>query len=82
MAVGAIRVLKEAGRRIPEDVSVVGFDDSPTARYAEPPLTSVHQPVEAMGKTMAQVLVSRMRGEEIPVRLVVLDTHLVVRESS
>jgi DNA-binding LacI/PurR family transcriptional regulator len=82
MAIGAMQVLKQAGRRIPEDVSVVGFDDSSTARISDPPLTSVHQPLEAMGKAMAQVLVSRIRGEEVPVRLMILDTHLVVRASS
>ena len=53
MAVGAMRVLREYGRRVPDDVAVVGFEDSVLARQTEPPLTTVHQPVEAMGREMA-----------------------------
>lgn len=82
MAVGAMRVLRESGRSIPSDVAVVGFDDSATARHAAPPLTSVHQPVQAMGRAMAQLLVRRIRGEHIDPGVVILDTHLVVRGSS
>jgi DNA-binding LacI/PurR family transcriptional regulator len=82
MAVGAMRVLKEHGRRIPDDVAVVGFDDSATARHTDPPLTSVHQPLEAMGREMSRLLVARIRGETIERSTVILDTHLVTRESS
>jgi DNA-binding LacI/PurR family transcriptional regulator len=81
MAVGAMRVLREYGRRIPTDVAVVGFEDSVLARQTEPALTTVHQPVEAMGREMARLLVAHIRGEKIPAPLVVLDTHLVVRAS-
>lgn len=82
MAVGAMRVLKEHGRRIPEDVAIVGFDDSAYARHTDPPLTSVHQPLEAMGREMARLLVARIRGEPVGSSVVVLDTHLVTRASS
>jgi DNA-binding LacI/PurR family transcriptional regulator len=82
MAAGAMRVLREAGRAIPSDVAVVGFDDSVTARHASPQLTSVHQPVEAMGREMSRLLIARIRGEEVEPGAVILDTHLVVRESS
>ncbi|MGI8336569.1 LacI family DNA-binding transcriptional regulator [Actinomadura scrupuli] len=82
MAAGAMRVLREAGRAIPSDVAVVGFDDSVTARHAAPKLTSVHQPVEAMGREMSRLLVARIRGEHVEPGAVILDTHLVVRESS
>jgi DNA-binding LacI/PurR family transcriptional regulator len=82
MAVGAMRVLKEHGLRIPEDVALVGFDDSATARHTDPPLTSVHQPLEAMGREMARLLVARIRGESIDNSMVILDTHLVTRASS
>ncbi|WP_433183455.1 LacI family DNA-binding transcriptional regulator [Actinoallomurus sp. CA-150999] len=82
MAFGAMRVLKQLGRRIPDDVALVGFDDSSTARHSDPPLTSVHQPLEAMGREMARLLVARIRGEEIEQPVVILDTHLVARESS
>ncbi|WP_329256688.1 LacI family transcriptional regulator [Actinoallomurus sp. NBC_01490] len=82
MAVGAMRVLKEQGRRIPGDVALVGFDDSATARHTDPPLTSVHQPLEAMGREMARLLVARIRGEPVGNSTVILDTHLVTRASS
>jgi DNA-binding LacI/PurR family transcriptional regulator len=63
-------------------VAVVGFEDSVLARQTDPPLTTVHQPVEAMGREMARLLVSHIRGDEVPEPLVVLDTHLVVRASA
>ncbi|MFF4853145.1 LacI family DNA-binding transcriptional regulator [Streptomyces sp. NPDC001194] len=84
MAVGARRELRAAGRRIPEDVALVGFDDSVLARHMDPPLTSVRQPVEEMGRTMARMLLARIAGEpgEPGEAAVVLPTELVVRESS
>ncbi|MDO3682265.1 LacI family DNA-binding transcriptional regulator [Micromonospora sp. C28ISP2-4] len=82
MAFGALRALREAGRRVPEDVAVIGFDDAPIARQAEPPLTTVFQPVEEMGRQMARLLVSRIRGEEVPSPHVLLDTELVHRASA
>jgi DNA-binding LacI/PurR family transcriptional regulator len=82
MAMGAMRVLKDHGRRIPSDVAVVGFDDSAPARHTDPPLTSVHQPLEAMGREMARLLIARIRGEAIDRSMVILDTYLVARESS
>ncbi|HZB28570.1 MAG TPA: LacI family DNA-binding transcriptional regulator [Streptosporangiaceae bacterium] len=82
MAIGAMRVLKESGRRIPDDVAVVGFDDSATARHTVPPLTSVHQPLESMGREMARLLYARIKGETPEHPAVILETHLVVRESS
>ena len=80
MAYGAIRCLRSVGRRVPDDVAVVGFEDSPVARQTEPPLTTVHQSVEEMGRAMARLLLACIAGE--PRRLVLLDTHLVVRASA
>jgi DNA-binding LacI/PurR family transcriptional regulator len=80
MAAGAIRALREQGRRIPEDVAVVGFEDSAVARQTLPPLTTVHQSVEGMGREMARLLLARIAGG--PAHSTVLDTHLVVRESA
>ncbi|GAA2294878.1 LacI family DNA-binding transcriptional regulator [Nonomuraea roseoviolacea subsp. roseoviolacea] len=82
MAVGAMRVLKAAGRAIPGDVAVVGFEDSKAAAHTDPPLTTVHQPTEAMGRQMAQLLVARINGEEVRQPVVILDTHLVLRASA
>ena len=81
MAVGALRVLRDAGLRVPEDVAVVGFDDSPLCRHTDPELTSVHQPVEEMGRVMADLLVARIAGEDVPPQTV-LPTTLVVRGSA
>ncbi|GAA0805477.1 LacI family transcriptional regulator [Spirilliplanes yamanashiensis] len=83
MAAGALRVLRAAGRRVPEDVAVVGFDDSVIAAQTDPPLTSVHQPVDRMGRELVALLLSRLRGGEDPGRReIVLGTELVVRRSS
>ncbi|MBQ0983607.1 LacI family DNA-binding transcriptional regulator [Streptomyces sp. F63] len=82
MASGARQVLREAGRRIPEDVALVGFDDSPVARHMDPPLTSVRQPIEEMGRTMARVLLREIGQPDSGSRQVVLPTELVRRGSS
>jgi DNA-binding LacI/PurR family transcriptional regulator len=82
MAAGAMRVLKERGRRIPSDVAVVGFEDSAVARQTEPPLTTVYQPVEEMGREMAKLLLDRIRGDADEHTYVILDTHLVRRASA
>ncbi|MBT2380312.1 LacI family transcriptional regulator [Streptomyces sp. CB00316] len=83
MAAGARQVLREADRRIPEDVALIGFDDSVVARHMHPALTSVRQPIEEMGRRMAELLLEEIAGrvgEERPT--VVLPTELVVRDSS
>jgi len=82
MAVGAMRVLKEMGRKIPTDVAVVGFEDSVLAKQTDPPLTTVHQPVEEMGREMARLLLDLISGEVEPDSSVILDTHLVNRASA
>ncbi|MEV7788487.1 LacI family DNA-binding transcriptional regulator [Streptomyces sp. NPDC088106] len=80
MAAGALRTVREAGRRVPADVAVVGFDDLTVARIADPPLTTVHQPVEALGREMARMLVALVNGQD-PTPLV-LPTRLTVRASA
>jgi len=80
MAAGALRALKAAGRSVPGDVAVVGFDDHVIARYMNPPLTTVAQPIRQLGGEMAKMLVSLINGEE-PGPLI-LPTRLVVREST
>ena len=81
MAVGALRVLREAGLRVPDDVALVGFDDSPLCRHTDPALTSVNQQVEEMGRVMADLLLARIAGETVPPQTV-LPTRLVVRASA
>ncbi len=80
MAAGALRALKAHGRSVPADVAVVGFDDLPIARHTDPPLTSVNQPVQALGREMAKMLVSLINGEQ-PTPLI-LPTTLAVRASA
>lgn len=82
MAAGARQVLREAGRRIPDDVALIGFDDSAVARHMDPALTSVRQPIEEMGRTMTRVLLDMIAGESDDRPQIVLPTELVVRDSS
>jgi len=86
MALGLLRALREAGRRVPEEVSVVGFDDVPEAPYFAPPLTSVRQPFGEVGRHAFQLLLERIdgtpppEGAGFPRRTV--EPELVVREST
>jgi DNA-binding LacI/PurR family transcriptional regulator len=82
MALGALRALREAGRRVPDDVAVVGFEDNEFARQSDPPLTTVYQPVEEMGRHMAHLLLSLIRRDELDLPYVLLDTHMVERASA
>ncbi len=81
MAHGALQALRSAGRRVPEDVAVVGFDDIEMAQYTDPPLTTVRQPVVELGRLLARQLIGLVAGDEIT-HSVVLRTELVVRQSS
>ncbi|QSB15349.1 LacI family DNA-binding transcriptional regulator [Natronosporangium hydrolyticum] len=80
MAHGALRALREAGRRVPEEVAVIGFDDIEMARYTDPPLSTVRQPIERLGQTLAGQLLRLLAGEEVEPALV-LPTELVIRET-
>ncbi|MGX1584346.1 LacI family DNA-binding transcriptional regulator [Microbacterium sufflavum] len=81
MARGALTALRAAGVRVPEDIALVGFDDSSVAVSTDPALTTVRQPMYAQGETMARVLLSRLAGEDPP-QTTILPTELVVRGSA
>jgi DNA-binding LacI/PurR family transcriptional regulator len=81
MALGALDALRAAGRRVPDDVAVVGFDDSELARTADPALTTVRQPIEQLGADMARLLLDQLDGGAEPAGTV-LRTQLVVRGST
>ncbi|WP_459804200.1 LacI family DNA-binding transcriptional regulator [Herbidospora sp. RD11066] len=81
MALGLMRALREAGRPVPEDVSVVGYDDVPEAAYFWPPLTTVRQNFETLGRQAFQLLLDQMEGAESAERRTV-EPELVVREST
>ncbi|HEU0242444.1 MAG TPA: LacI family DNA-binding transcriptional regulator [Candidatus Limnocylindrales bacterium] len=82
MAAGAIGVLLARGRRVPEDVALVGYDDSPIAAATRPPLTSVRQPIEEMGREAVHLLLDAIERAGRPPRRVVLATELMLRASS
>nr|WP_225956708.1 LacI family DNA-binding transcriptional regulator [Amycolatopsis lexingtonensis] len=81
MAVGAMRALHRAGRRVPGDVAVIGFDDLPIGRRTDPPLTTVRQPIEEMGARMTGELLAMLGGSAAP-RCAVLDTKLILRATA
>jgi LacI family transcriptional regulator len=79
-AYGARLVLHRRGLRVPEDVSIVGFDDVPTSQYATPPLTTVRQPIYEIGRQASEAIVRLIRKE--PVTLSAVPLSLVVRETT
>ncbi|CAA9348913.1 MAG: Transcriptional regulator, LacI family [uncultured Nocardioidaceae bacterium] len=81
MALGVVRALLERGRRVPEDVSVVGFDDLPEAAYFTPPLTTVRQEFALLGQTIMSLLERTLAGESEP-HVPLVSTNLVVRAST
>ncbi len=83
-AIGAIRALREAGLRVPEGVSVVGFDDIQSAAFQNPALTTVHQPLRKMGEIAAETLLRRINsGEKAPYpKAITVEPELIVREST
>jgi len=80
MARGAMNILAAAGLKVPDDIAIIGFDDSPVATSVTPPLTTMRQPSFEQGEQMAGVLLDILAGRS-PRHVTVLDTELVVRES-
>jgi DNA-binding LacI/PurR family transcriptional regulator len=81
MAVGLLHAMHEAGRAVPQEVSVVGFDDIPEAAFLAPPLTTVHQDFHDVGRQAVALLSAAIRGERLP-PVPLLPARLVVREST
>jgi DNA-binding LacI/PurR family transcriptional regulator len=81
MAVGALRGIAARGLRVPEDIAVVGFDDIALAKYTEPPLTTVVQPIREIGKLATELVMARVNGERTEPQRHRLKTSLVVRGS-
>lgn len=77
---GALFALQQAGKRVPEDVAVVGFDDASYARYLTPPLSTVHAPIKESGRKAAEQIIRLIQGET-PDMLTLLPTELIVRDS-
>lgn len=80
-AIGFIKRIQELGYSVPDDVAIVGFDDIEQAKYFNVPLTTVHQPMEKIGKAAIDILIRRIEGKKTPSQTI-LPSSLVVRESS
>ncbi|MEA2518072.1 MAG: hypothetical protein QOF49_152 [Chloroflexota bacterium] len=82
MALGAIRAVRRAGLSCPGDVSVVGFDDSALMNCTDPPLTTVRQPIDTMGRLVIELLVGQIAGTAVPHDEMLFEPELVVRGST
>ncbi|MGW0187417.1 LacI family DNA-binding transcriptional regulator [Streptomyces sp. NPDC003362] len=82
LALGAVRAARRRGLRVPEDVSVVGYDDSAFMTCTEPPLTTVRQPIEAMGRAAVELLNAQIQGSDVPHNELLFEPELVVRGST
>jgi DNA-binding LacI/PurR family transcriptional regulator len=81
-ALGAIRAIREQGLRVPQDISVIGFDDIPMAGFNTPSLTTIRQPLIFIGQIAAQTLIGRIEGRETSSSEIVVKPELVIREST
>ncbi|WP_245566845.1 LacI family DNA-binding transcriptional regulator [Jonesia quinghaiensis] len=82
MALGAVRSARQQGLRVPEDVSIVGYDDSPLIGFTDPPLTTIRQPVAAMSGAAVSALVSLIEGASTPRKELLFHPELIVRNST
>lgn len=82
LALGAVRAVRRAGLSVPRDVSVVGFDDSALMNSTDPPLTTVRQPIEPMGRMVIEMLVSQLAGTRVAAEEYLFEPELVVRGST
>ncbi|WP_029663268.1 LacI family DNA-binding transcriptional regulator [Cellulomonas sp. KRMCY2] len=82
LALGAIRAVRRAGLRVPDDVSVIGYDDSALMNCTDPPLTTVRQPIEPMGRAAIDLLVSQINGATVASDELLFEPELVVRGST
>jgi DNA-binding LacI/PurR family transcriptional regulator len=82
LALGAVRAARRAGLSVPGDVSVVGYDDSAFMNCTEPPLTTVRQPIEAMGRAAVELLMTQIQGGAVPPGELLFEPELVVRGST
>jgi DNA-binding LacI/PurR family transcriptional regulator len=81
MATAALRVLSQRGRRVPDDVAVVGFDDSVVATTTNPKLTTIRQPVEKLGARLAEILLAKIAGADLTTPEI-HNTELIIRGSA
>ena len=82
MAIGVLRAARELGLRVPDDLSVVGFDDIDISQHTNPPLTTVHQPIRQKGESAVRLLLSVVHRRDLPPEQLRLETRLIVRGST
>ena len=82
LAIGAVVCAKEKGLRVPEDLSVVGFDDMEISAYYDPPITTMAVPAYEMGQFAAKILIENIRGEVLSPQQYILETKLMIRGSA
>ncbi|MGW6141267.1 LacI family DNA-binding transcriptional regulator [Streptomyces sp. NPDC055144] len=82
LALGAVRAARREGLRVPDDISVVGYDDSAFMNCTEPPLTTMRQPIEAMGRAAVELLVTQIQGGSVTPGELLFEPELVVRGST
>jgi DNA-binding LacI/PurR family transcriptional regulator len=81
MAIGAIHALRRAGKRVPNDVAIVGYDDVPVAAFCHPPLTTIHQPMSEVGRVATSLLIQLIENPDTEKREILLKPELVRRET-
>lgn len=81
MAIGAINCIVDHGLKVPDDISVIGFDDIDLASAIKPKLTTIHQPIKEIGKVSAELLIEQLNGRRINVKECIIDYELVIRDS-
>jgi DNA-binding LacI/PurR family transcriptional regulator len=81
IARGAISALHQAGLRVPEDISVIGYDDIPEAEFSDPPLTTIRQPMQEIGQAATRLLIQMIENRDTTPTQVLFDTELIVRSS-
>jgi len=81
MAIGALQALKEAGLRVPQDVSVIGFDGLPITAYIDPPLTTIKQPIEQFGRLAVKTLIEAIQKPDFHPEVIRLSPSLVIRKT-
>jgi len=82
MAIGVLRAAREMGLRVPEDLSVVGFDDIDISQHTNPPLTTVHQPIRQKGESAVRLLLSVVERRDLHPEPIRLETRLIIRGST
>jgi DNA-binding LacI/PurR family transcriptional regulator len=81
-AIGAMRAIRDYGMRVPEDISIVGFDDIQSAAFQNPSLTTIRQPLHHMGTVAARILLQRVRRQAMYPHMMPIKPELVIREST